>query len=102
MENRNNRAMMMGVGVGMVAGLAVGLAAGLLYAPRPGKETRAILKERAMEVWEKAEKMAEDMKELSGSVMQMAKEGIDTGSDLYVEVKENLIGGRQYGRQRNG
>ena len=30
MENRNSGAMMMGVGVGMVAGLAVGLAVGLL------------------------------------------------------------------------
>jgi gas vesicle protein len=99
MENRNSGAM---VGVGMVAGLAVGLAVGLLYAPRPGKETRAILKERAMEVKEKARKMAEDMKELTGSVMQMAKEGIDTGSDLYIEVKENLKGGRDHGRQRNG
>jgi gas vesicle protein len=81
MDNRNSGAMM---GVGLAAGLALGLAIGLLYAPRPGKETRAILKERAMEVKDKAGEMAEDMKERAGSMMQMAKERMHAGSDSHM------------------
>ena len=40
--------------VGFVVGTVVGVAIGILYAPKPGKETRALLKEKAGEVKEKA------------------------------------------------
>jgi len=76
MDNKNNSAMM---GVGLVAGLALGLAIGMLYAPRTGKETRAMLKEHAMDVKEKAVEMAGDMKERAGSMVQMAKERMHAG-----------------------
>jgi gas vesicle protein len=71
MENRNSGALL---GVGLAAGLALGLAIGLLYAPRPGRETWAMLKERAIEVKEKAGEMAEEMKERGGTMMERAKE----------------------------
>ena len=76
MDNRNSGAMM---GVGLVAGMALGLAIGMLYAPRPGKETRTMLKERAMEIKEKTGEMAEDLKERAGSMMQMTKERMQAG-----------------------
>jgi len=81
MDNRNSGAMM---GVGLAAGLALGLAIGLLYAPRPGKETRAILKDRAMEVKDRTGEMAEEMKERAGSMMQMAKERMHAVSDSHM------------------
>ena len=70
MDNRNSGAMM---GVGLVAGLALGLAIGLLYAPQSGSETRAMLRERAME-----------LKEKGGEVMQTARERMHVGGDSHM------------------
>jgi gas vesicle protein len=39
--------------VGFVIGAIAGVAIGLLYAPKSGKETRALLKEKASSVTEK-------------------------------------------------
>jgi gas vesicle protein len=39
-----------GLGIGLVAGAAIGLAIGILYAPRPGKETREQLREKSSEM----------------------------------------------------
>lgn len=48
-----------GFGIGLLVGAAVGLAVGFLYAPRPGKETRAVIREKAETLMEKAkEKVA--------------------------------------------
>ena len=49
--------------VGFTIGAVVGLAIGFLYAPKPGRETRALLKEKAVETKEKADKVAEKAKE---------------------------------------
>ena len=81
MENRNNGALL---GVGLFAGLALGLTIGLLYAPRPGRETRAMIKERAMDIKDRAGDMAEDMKERAGSMMNMAKEHMHMGGDSHM------------------
>jgi gas vesicle protein len=43
-----------GIGVGIIIGAALGLAVGLLYAPKSGKETRELIKEKALEAKEKA------------------------------------------------
>jgi gas vesicle protein len=40
--------------IGFLIGAVVGVAVGFLYAPKAGKETRAMLKEKADEVKEKA------------------------------------------------
>lgn len=40
--------------IGFLIGAVVGVAVGFLYAPKSGKETRAMLKEKAGEVKEKA------------------------------------------------
>jgi len=42
---RKNRAA--DLGIGALTGFAFGLAAGILYAPNPGIETRAMLKDKA-------------------------------------------------------
>jgi gas vesicle protein len=40
--------------LGFLLGALAGVAVGFLYAPKPGKETRAMLKEKASELREKA------------------------------------------------
>lgn len=46
MNKKNKRG---GMALGMLVGSLVGTAAGLLMAPRPGKETRAMLKQKGNE-----------------------------------------------------
>lgn len=52
-----------GFGIGLLAGAIIGVAIGFLYAPKSGRETRAILKDRAEEVRERAEDVMEKAKE---------------------------------------
>ena len=49
--------------IGFVIGAVVGVAVGMLYAPKAGKETRALLKEKAGEVKEKTGEVTEKVKE---------------------------------------
>ncbi|MBN1176493.1 MAG: YtxH domain-containing protein [Dehalococcoidales bacterium] len=49
--------------VGFLIGAIAGVAIGFLYAPKPGKETRAMLKEKAGEFKEKAGEVTEKAKE---------------------------------------
>ena len=57
---------------GVIIGAAIGLAVGFLYAPRPGVETRAMLKEKAEHVKEKAEEVAEKVKDTAVEAKQKA------------------------------
>ena len=52
-ENEGSSSFFIGFLVGMIAGAAIGI----LYAPKPGKETRAMLKEKATEIKDKASDM---------------------------------------------
>lgn len=49
--------------IGFLIGAIAGVAIGFLYAPKAGKETRAMLKEKAEEVKEKASEVTEKAKE---------------------------------------
>jgi gas vesicle protein len=50
--------------IGFLLGAIAGVAVGFLYAPKPGKETRAMLKEKAGELKEKAGEVINKAKEL--------------------------------------
>ena len=52
-----------GFAVGFLFGAVVGVAIGFLYAPKPGSETRAMLKEKAETAAEKAKETAEKARE---------------------------------------
>ena len=62
-----------GLTIGFILGATVGLAIGFLYAPRPGKETRELLKEKAEEVKEKASEVVEKVKETAAEAKQRAE-----------------------------
>jgi gas vesicle protein len=49
--------------IGFLIGAVAGVAIGMLYAPKAGRETRALLKEKAEEVVEKAEEVSHKAKE---------------------------------------
>ena len=55
--------------IGFIIGAIAGVAIGFLYAPKAGKETRALLREKAEEVKEKAE----EVREKAGEVAEKAK-----------------------------
>ncbi|ADJ25913.1 conserved hypothetical protein [Dehalogenimonas lykanthroporepellens BL-DC-9] len=52
-----------GFALGLIVGTAIGVGIGLLYAPHPGDDTRAILREKAGEFSERAEEFADRVKE---------------------------------------
>ena len=49
--------------IGFLLGAVAGIAIGFLYAPKPGEETRTLLKEKVEMAAEKAKKTAEKAKE---------------------------------------
>ncbi|MFC2069243.1 YtxH domain-containing protein [Chloroflexota bacterium] len=63
-----------GFGIGLVVGAAIGLALGFLYAPKPGKETRALLREKAETATEKAKEAAEKAKEAAVAAEKRVEE----------------------------
>ena len=52
-----NRDHAIGLGIGLLAGAAIGGAIALLFAPQSGEETRAMIKEKAERVKEKAQEV---------------------------------------------
>ena len=59
--------------MGILAGTAIGLAVGLLYAPRPGTETREMLRERTEEARHKAADIVQEARERAKKIVEDAK-----------------------------
>jgi gas vesicle protein len=55
---------------GLLIGAVAGVAIGFLYAPKPGRETRAMLKEKAVELKDKAT----ELKDKAGDMIHRARE----------------------------
>ena len=68
-ENNGNT----GFGAGMLIGLLVGTAVALLYAPRSGRETRALLRTKAEESRVKADELIHEAKERARKIIEDAK-----------------------------
>ena len=65
MEHRDyavHHVSMSGIGVGFIMGAAIGVAVGMLYAPRAGAETRAMISDKADEVKEKVSEAVDMVK----------------------------------------
>lgn len=65
-----------GFGIGLLVGAIVGVAIGLLYAPRPGSETRGMLKEMSEATVDQAKGTAAELKEKMSQ--RMGASGQDT------------------------
>ena len=48
--------------IGFFTGLVIGLAIGLLYAPQSDEKTRTMLRDKVLEIQEKASEVAEKLK----------------------------------------
>jgi gas vesicle protein len=60
--------------IGFIFGAVIGVAIGFLYAPKPGKETRTLLKEKAEMAREKASEAAEEAKEAASKAERRIEE----------------------------
>lgn len=60
--------------IGLIIGAVVGVAVGFLYAPKAGKETRALLREKAEEVKERAGEVTEKAKEAAAEAKKSVGE----------------------------
>jgi gas vesicle protein len=60
--------------IGLLLGVAAGVAVGFLYAPKTGKETRALLKEKAHEAQEKVDELGEKAKEAADEAKKRVEE----------------------------
>ena len=60
--------------IGFLLGVVLGAAVGILYAPHPGRETRAILREKVEVAREKAKEIVGEAREKSREIITKAKE----------------------------
>ena len=78
--------------VWFLAGLGLGALAGVLYAPRPGSETRDVLRSRAEEGRDYMRTRARDAR-------SQASEWVDRGRDVVNQQKEQFRAAYEAGRQ---
>lgn len=64
------------LGMGFLAGALVGAALGVLYAPRPGKETRGIIKTKVEHTAEEALQAAEYARDLAAERLERARAAV--------------------------
>jgi gas vesicle protein len=78
--------------VWFLAGLGLGALAGVLYAPRPGSETRDVLRARA-------EEGRDYMRSRAREARSQASEWVDRGRDVVSQQKEQFRAAYEAGRQ---
>jgi gas vesicle protein len=61
-------------GMGFVIGAIVGVAIGFLYAPKPGTETRTLLRDRATEVADRTREVADKTREVAGEARKRVED----------------------------
>ena len=69
----SNRDSATGFGLGLLVGAVAGLALGFLYAPRPGKEMRALVKEKGEEAWHKADEIVKEAEARAKKIIEEAR-----------------------------
>ncbi len=84
-------------------GLGIGVAAGLLWAPRSGEETRALLADKAGEGADYIKSRAQDgtdlLKQRTDDLKQSASDLYDKSKSTVYQQKENLSAAVEAGKQ---
>ncbi len=84
-------------------GLGIGVAAGILWAPRSGEETRALIADKAGEGTEYLRNRAQDgteyVKQRSGEVRQSAADLYEKGRSQVARQRETLNAAVEAGKQ---
>ena len=75
-----------------ILGIGVGMAVGLLFAPKSGEETRALLKGRADEG-------RDFVKRKSGEIRETATDFIGRGKEAVIRQREQVAAAVEAGRQ---
>ena len=70
-----------GFAIGLVVGAVIGLAIGFLYAPRPGEETRAVLREKVDTAREKATEIAERVRGTATEAVKKAQSKLEEATE---------------------
>jgi gas vesicle protein len=81
--------------IGFIIGGLTGAAIALIMAPQTGEETRAVLKDRAIELRDKAQETAQTVQEQVGSQADMVR---SKASDLANKAKTSADDLRQRGQ----
>jgi gas vesicle protein len=71
-------------GIGLILGLAIGAALGFLFAPRSGKETRELLKDKAADISETTRAITANRRKVYTETWKKRK-GQSKVSDTYFE-----------------
>ncbi len=84
-------------------GLGIGVAAGLLWAPRSGEETRALLADKAGEgadyLKSRAQEGTDFVKQRTDDLKQSASDIYDKGRSSVYQQKDNLTAAVEAGKQ---
>ena len=73
-------------------GLGVGVGIGMLFAPKSGRETREIIKDKAGE-------SSDYLKQRGSDIKQTASEWVDKGKDALGRQKETIADAMKAGKQ---
>lgn len=85
MANENNDSMAKGLVIGFVSGAIVGAVVGLLFAPKPGRELRADIREKAGDLAENAE---EYIQKARAKATELINEGKRRSDDLITDARK--------------
>lgn len=81
--------------IGLTIGGALGGALALILAPRPGEEFREQLRERGIDIKERASQMAEQVKELSRQAVEEQRarfqQAINEGKEAAAKTRADLL-----------
>ena len=101
MSNDEERSILLSVLAGIGLGAIIGAAAGLLFAPKPGAETREEIKKAAEDLRSRAEEVVGELsssvddlmtksKGLLDSTKSKVQQAIETGKQAMAETKEKM------------
>jgi gas vesicle protein len=87
----------------LLAGIGIGTIVGILVAPRPGRETREFLSQRADEARQRAQQKARELRERADDLVQRGREvvseQVERGRQALNEQRDLLTGAVDAGRE---